>query len=468
MNSSIPTNAIVVVAAKVFVSNILKTVESAKSTHACPWLESARHIEQFDYYHPTKDILIKPCCSLRPKDPRDFQLDTGTGEANIKRMQAEFEQGHWPTECQVCRQEEQDGMISERIRAFEFMADYPRVMEQRIEIHIKLSNFCNLACRVCYPTESTTYGRTYDKDDPVVFTQPDISEHKHWPVLLDYLEKRILGDRWIDLCLVGGETTITPGTYALAEWLQEKGYIGKLNLALSSNMMNISDKLFDLFDLFKTVTVSASLDSTHDNFHYVRWPGTWDKATHTIECILERKRKGSPIRLQICPNFNINNVFYFDDFLDYWADNQFDLMMIFNFYAPEVFRIDTLPPYIRPALLGRLKSCLDHRFFYQQQQTQKVRSWLMTTIDRLSDEGNFNPLVWQRYLVANAEFDYSTDTSLWIYNSRLGDLFSPDDRIYYEQAFQMAQSRRLTDETAMLFTSVHPRWDMIPIREVQS
>jgi len=447
------------------VSDVSTFIKSAKSTHACPWLESARHIEQFDYYHPTKDILIKPCCSLRPQDPRDFQFDTGTGEANIKRMQEEFAQGQWPRECQVCRQEEQDGMISERIRAFEFIRDNPGVMEKRIEVHLKFSNFCNLACRVCYPTESTTYGRTYDSTNPAVFTQPDISEHKHWPMLLDYLEKLILGDRWIQLCLVGGETTITPGTYALGAWLQEKGYIGKLNLALASNMMNIPDKLFDLFDQFKSVVVSASLDSTNDNFHYVRWPGTWDKATATVTRILERKRTGSPIRLQICPNFNINNVFYFDDFLDYWADNEFDIMLIFNLYSPEVFRIDTLPPYIRPLLLARLKSCLDHRFFRKHQHTQKVRSWLTTTIDRLSDYSNWKSFLWDRYLVANAEFDHSTNTSIWIHNSRLGDLISAHDHSYYEQAFQMSKDRRLTDETAILQTSVHSRWDMIPIRE---
>lgn len=448
---------------KVSVSDTLKIIDSAKRTHSCPWLSSARHIEQFDYYHSTKDILIKPCCSLRPEDPKDFQLDTGTGEQNIQRMKTQFEQGTWPVECQVCKKEEQDGMISERIRAFEFMQDFPGVMEKRLEIHLKFSNLCNLACRVCLTTESTTYGRTYSAEDPEFFTQADISLHANWSVLLDYLEKHILQDRWIELCLIGGETTLTPGTYVLGDWLRDKGYSGRINLAFASNMMNIPDRLFELFDHYRSVTISASLDSTHDNFHYVRWPGTWSKATNTVSRVLERKKQGSSIRLQVCPNFNINNVFYFDDFLDHWADHDFDLMLIFNFYAPEVFRIDTLPDYIRPALIERLTRCLDHRFFSQKKNIEKVRAWLLTTIERLNDKTNIKPMVWQRYLAANAEFDLVTETSIWHYNSRLGDLMSHSDRDYYHRAYEQARIYRITSEPAALFTSTHSRWAMIPV-----
>lgn len=455
--------------AKVSVSDPLARIETGKNTHFCPWLRTARHIEQFDYYHPTKDILVKPCCSLRPADPQDFQLDTGTAEQNISRMATEFEQGRWPRECQVCFKEEQQGMISERLRAFEANIHRPDAMQAIRHLHLKFSNLCNLACRVCNSTESTTYGRKVETRDPAIFTQPDISEHRHWPILLEYIEKHILADDRIKLCLVGGETLLAPGIDVLGQWLIDKGYINRIDLVFSTNMLSIPDRVLDLSRQSASVIVCASLDSTHDNFHYVRWPGTWDKATAALQKLSRyREEHETNITLQISPNFNINNIFYLDDFLEYWSDHHYDTMLVFNLYAPEVFRIDTLPVRLRPRLLERLRACLDHRFFTQSRDTHTVRSWLMTTIDRLSDYTNENLEMWNRYLVVNAEFDHITETSIERYNSRLAELFSQQDRDLYQWALARAGSKRLTSSPGILFDNANPQWQQISIRKAET
>lgn len=456
---------IVAVAAKVSVFDPLAAIEAGKKTHMCPWLSTARHIEQFDYYHPTRDILVKPCCSLRPQDPKDFQLDTGTAEKNIARMAQEFNQGQWPKECLVCHQEEDQGMISERLRAFEANIARPKAMSAIRHIHIKFSNLCNLACRVCTTTESTLYGRTVETQDPSVFTQEDISQHRDWSLVLDYIEPRILSSDSIKILLVGGETTLAPGIQVLAQWLTDRGYISRVEFVFSSNMLNMPDRLLDLLAKSAKVTIAASLDSTYDNFHYVRWPGTWQRVTATVDKILAYRRDhGVDIHMQISPNFNINNIFYLDDFLDYWSDHEYDSMMVFNVYAPAVFRIDTLPAYIRLELLQRLKACLDHRFFSQNRDTKAVMSWLVTTIERLSDLSNVDQTLWNQYLVVNAEFDHVTGTRLWDFNSRLVQVMSRDDIEYYHQALERAERFRVTEKPGMLFDRDSSQWDLIPIR----
>ena len=465
LSSSTAANAIVAAAAKVSVFDPLAAIEAGKKTHLCPWLHTARHIEQFDYYHPTRDILVKPCCSLRPQDPKDFQLDTGTAEKNIARMAQEFKQGQWPIECQVCHQEEDQGMVSERLRAFEANIARPDAMSAIRHIHLKFSNLCNMACRVCTTTESTLYGRTVETQDPSVFTQADITQHRDWSMLLDYIECRILASDPIKICLVGGETTLAPGVQVLAQWLIDRGHIKRVEFVFSSNCLNMPDRLLDLLAQSAGVVIAASLDSTHDNFHYVRWPGTWQRATATVDKILAYRREHNvDITLQISPNFNINNIFYLDDFLDYWSDHEYDSMMVFNVYAPEVFRVDTLPAYMRPAILERLKACLDHRFFAQDRDTKAVMSWLLTTIERLSDLSNVDEILWNRYLVVNAEFDHVTDTRLWDYNSRLAQAMSRDDAEYYHQALTSAAQSRITEKPGMLFDRTSSQWNLIPIR----
>lgn len=440
-------------------SDAATAIDLGRKTHRCPWLHTARHIEQFDYYHPTKGILVKPCCSLRPNRPDDFELTSNRAEHNIQRMIKEFEQGMWPKECQVCEKEEFEGMISERLRAFDTPLHSIDAANTRRHLHVKFSNLCNLACRVCNSTESTLYGRKIEDRDPALFTQVDISEHTDWPQLLDYLEKEIHSIPNVRLCLVGGETTLAPGVDTLANWLIDNDYLRRIHIAFASNMINMPDSILDIGRQCASMTISASLDSTHENFHYVRWPGTWRRATDTVDKILKyRQEHQCKIILQICPNFNINNIFYFDDFLDYWSEHEHDMMLVFNLYAPSVFRIDTIPNYIRPHLIERLQRCLDHRFFAHSGYSEPVRFWLSTTIDRLLDFSNVNLEMWHRYLLVNAEFDQVTNTSIWTYNARLADLFSDSDRQFYQQVLARPRSNRLTRNPGILFDDNDSKW----------
>lgn len=378
----------------------------------------------------------------------------------------QFDQGQWPDECSVCHQEEQDGMISERLRGFETFIDRPEALDTIVHLHIKFSNLCNLACRVCNSTESTTYGRKIEDRDPAIFTQQDITLHPDWPLLLDYMEKIIESNQSIRICLVGGETTLAPGLEVLAVWLTEKNYLQRIRFAFTSNMLNMPDHVLDMGRQAKEMVISASLDSTHDNFHYVRWPGTWNKATATVHKILDyRRTHGGKIMLQVCPNFNTNNVFYFDDFLDYWADHEYDFMMVFNVYAPSIFRIDALPAYVRPHLIRRLERCLQHRFFSGTNHSELVMSWLTTTMERLSDFSNVNDELWIRYLRINAEFDHVTGTSIWDYNDRLADLLSEKDAAFYRAAVQDAVRFRFSKQPGLLFSDRSPEWQKIRVNQ---
>lgn len=443
-------------------SDLSRAIEVGRQSHSCPWLTTARHVEQFDYYHPTNGILVKPCCSLRPRDPKHFEL--GTQESNIQRMIGQFEQGQWPDECSVCRGEERDSMISERLRGFETFIDRPEALETVIHLHIKFSNLCNLACRVCNSTESTTYGRKIEERDPDIFTQQDITLHQDWPLLLDYIEQIISRNPAVRICLIGGETTLAPGLEVFAAWLTERNYIQNIKLAFTSNMLNMPDHVLELGKNSQEMVISASLDSTNENFHYVRWPGTWNKATATVDKILAyRRTHGARIMLQVCPNFNTNNVFYFDDFLDYWSDHEYDSMMVFNLYAPSVFRIDTLPAYIRPHLIERLSRCQQHRFFSSQKDSDLVLSWLTTTIERLQDFTNINDELWMRYLRINAEFDHVTGTSIWDYNARLADLLTDEDAAFYRTAVDAAARHRLSKQPGLLFADNNPTWQKIRV-----
>lgn len=446
-------------------------LELGKKTHFCPFVYTARHIEQFDYYHPSKGVLVKPCCSLRPSDPRDFALGSDQLEQNLIRMKQQFDAGQWPKECVICHGEERDGLISERLRAFESyfsQEGIERLMKTRrpdnFEMHLKFSNFCNLACRVCNTTESTTYGKIIDVEDPDIFVQQDISNHAEWNYLLRYLKEKL--DQNLDsyrFCLVGGETTLTPGVYILDQWLLEHNYVHKIDLVLASNMTHMPDKLLDLFGRYKSVTLSASLDSTHENFHYVRWPATWHKAVQNLNKVLDYQKKYQKnIDIFVTPNFNINNIFYFDDFLDFWNHNEYHGMTVFNLYSPDAFRIDTLPSYIRQHLLTRLMLVRNHAFFKSSKPgAELVLSWLNSTIERLSDDTNANNKKWQRYLAVNAEFDYLTKTDLFYYNSRLGDLMSETDRAYYIKCRNRSQTFRITKHPNVLFDNNSRDWSII-------
>ena len=398
----------------------------------------------------TTDIYQTCCCNL---DAKLFVPTPGTDAfAEIKQQQLD---GTWPTACHLCQKEEQNGGQSERLRAF---AEIPQdrfelfVEKQQVrefEFRIKFSNFCNLACRSCTPDESSTYAKitntVIDKQYEV-----DIStDPAHWNFIVTQIPALLKQNHNFFVHFIGGETLVQPGMTKLLTWMVRTKLASKVSVRLTTAMTVCpSQELLDLLSQFRSVDINLSIDSVGENYQYVRWPARFSKIEFNLETLIGynaplvikngRKVRAPLWKCAISPVFSLNNIFYIDDWLDYWHQwYQQHGFAFHNFVANMTMQtnhldIQALPETYRPALAAHLRQCLTHPIFSAYpEQLAAVYTFLNFTIGELENNAS-DPELWQKFLRHTAYFDQKTKLSFAKFNQRLYNILSTSDQEQFQ------------------------------------
>jgi len=400
------------------------------------------------------NIIYKTCCCNL--DARTFVASTGLDPfAEIKAQQLA---GEWPTACHRCRSEEHHGGQSERVVGFMM---YPTQRLQKFidttvvndyEVRVKFSNLCNLACRSCSPTESSSYARITNTTVDTQY-EVDISESpEHWEfITASILEKKDLYEHFY-VHFIGGESLIQPGMKKLIDWMIDQGIAPDINLRLTTALtVNPNQDLLSKMSQFKTIDINLSIDSVDRNYQYIRWPARFEKIEINLDTLVDFDKKltvqrGRKVWMPrwncvLTPVFSLNNIFYIKDWIDYW-NNWFArkgfvfLMFSINLTEPTWhLDVEALPLEYRPVLAGILTECLTHELFVRYpNETKALYNFLTSTIDELATMPE-NLEQWQKYLSHTAYFDKKTNQSFAILNERLYNILSMNDRSTFQYIF---------------------------------
>lgn len=386
------------------------------------------------------------CCNL---DAALFVPSKGSDPfVEIKQQQA---QGQWPDACRHCLKEETNGGQSERLRSFVEMPQdrlghfIKSKQVAEFEVRIKFSNLCNLSCRSCSPFESSTFARITNN---VVneFFETDISDsEQHWDFITNAIMQKHNRYQHFFVHFIGGETLIQPGMTKLLSWMCEQGIAEKINLRLTTAMtVNPRDELMELLSRFKSVDILLSIDSVGENYSYIRWPARFEKIERNLDTLISYKNqmtivKGRKVmrpiwKCAVSPVFSLNNIFYIDDWLNYWCDWYEQRGFVFHNYAAnlvdqtEHLDVQALPQRYRPELAKKLQQCLDHRIFKQwPDQMRGIYNFIVTTVGEL-DTAPDNDQLWKKYLNHTAYFDQKTKMDFTKYNQRLYNVLNESDQ----------------------------------------
>jgi len=402
------------------------------------------------------------CCNL---DESLFVPAAGTDVfAEIKQQQLE---GEWPSACYRCWKEEANGGQSERLRAFaelpqdrfELFTETQEIRE--FEFRIKFSNFCGLACRSCTPFESSTFAKL---TNAVVseFYENDISEDaEHWSRITSQIPALIDKAEYFFVHFIGGETLIQPGMSKLLRWMVDQDIASRVNIRLTTAMtVNPSTELLELLTKFASVDINLSIDSVGQNYQYVRWPARFSKVEDNLESLItfrpsltvKNGRKTSVPRWKcaVSPVFSLNNIFYIDDWLEYWYQWYRSHGIVFhNFVANLTMQtnhldVQALPTQYRPQLAESLRKCLLHPIFdAYPNHLAAVYNFLNITIAEL-ENNRPQPELWEKFLRHTAYFDQKTNLSIATFNQRLYNILTTED----QQKFKTIQHN--TDPTIAL------------------
>jgi len=294
---------------------------------------------------------IRPCCRYdQPKAQINYPMpslkNTDLNEAwNSKEMQnlrQAFIDGVEPIECSWCWAEEKVGIHSFRERYekrakdlqktdLDLIADPPRIYD------LKLSNTCNLKCRMCGPQASSLIAKEENRNIPYLYSSK----------IIDTVNEDIFFGGWLpymkELELTGGEPFFSTENKKLLQRIGESEYAKNIQILITTNGMFYDKKTLDTLTKFKKVIISFSIDDVGSRLTYQRGGADWEK----IQGNILRMRENYPkFRVNIYRTVNIFNIWHLDELDTFCKDNGFSVADGL-LHEPVEYSIRNLPDFIK-------------------------------------------------------------------------------------------------------------------------
>lgn len=313
---------------------------------------------------------LRPCCKFTQPNPkneyqlpnmREDRLDVLWNDKRYQDLRKAFLDGKRPKECQSCWNEEESGIESFRtsfaklhgikVDDLEFspIAEFgPRAMD------LKLSNVCNLKCRICGPQASSTYLKELQSRFNIT-----IEDGTYW------MSNKILGTEneeiiknWakdlVHLEITGGDPMASPENVKILEMIVESGRASEISLLLNTNGTLYNNRLIDLFRFFKKVNVCLSIDDIGGRFEYQRYPASWESVQKNLSRYLDLSLKYPVIELVLVPTVSIFTVYNLPEY-DEWARSTGFLIHYNILHYDEFYSIKNLPDHIKHEVANRLE-----------------------------------------------------------------------------------------------------------------
>jgi MoaA/NifB/PqqE/SkfB family radical SAM enzyme len=220
--------------------------------------------------------LVMPCCHGDEKYPIGNIKEKNLEDISTANIRQQMLSGERPDACSKCWNMEDQNILSFRERTNSDWHNYDKKFKLKY-LDIRLSNKCNLMCRMCSgkfsnkiaQEEERLYGFTKYKDETLT---PDLLEKQ-----LQYIEKNI--DTLEHVYFAGGEPLINEEHYRILQLLIDHK---KTNITLryNTNLSLLKFKQYDIKELwnkFNKVIVGASIDLIGDQSNYVRYGIQYEK-----------------------------------------------------------------------------------------------------------------------------------------------------------------------------------------------
>jgi len=268
---------------------------------------------------------VRVCCQanitknkgvLRKDDGTSYNagtddLDEARNSSLIRHIRSLMMRGEWSEECLRCRTEEESGLVSRRSYEHErwpnFGIDDVRdwtsadgtIDTSRLPVvyyDLRFGNFCNLACRMCGPQDSTGWYEDWAKME-----NQDWFEDSHGIERMRVVNNRLVSDSygWHDsenfwrqiesnahniqhVYMAGGEPLLIERHYEFLERCVQIGAAGNMLIEYNTNMTTIPSRVMDLWQRFRQVQIGASIDGMGRVFEYQRHPANWEKVLRNM------------------------------------------------------------------------------------------------------------------------------------------------------------------------------------------
>lgn len=316
---------------------------------------------------------VFPCCesSAAIGNCADTPLKDIWNSPDMKQLRADMLNDSSSVSCNTCYIKENLGRDSLRKSSNRQFAHHATKIDQtqpdgtlpKFELNYvdaRFNNLCNLACRICTPTDSTSWHQP-----AVVLGMTDRSKS---PMLIAGKNKTDIYEQLLEtidtverIYFAGGEPLMIDQFYRIVEELDRRGR-HDVELLYNINMTQSSLKnksIFDVWKNFKKISVGASLDAEGERGEYLRTGTKWkDVIAFRKEMLSHRP----DIDFYISATAYILNILHLPDFHQSWVEQgligaeDFHIGLLFD---PEYLRADSAPEYLKQQVRQRYRQHLD-------------------------------------------------------------------------------------------------------------
>ena len=231
---------------------------------------------------------VRPCCYIRPSDNSNKDYDEFNWKNSFPELKETMETG-WAKECEYCRLDELHNGSSPRTSR----AKYHVPGDEKTIFDLKITNTCNLSCRMCTPKSSSTW-------DKVVKANKDANLEKHWDPIKPLTSPFSWHNKFLSevknnldkvkyLKFTGGEPFLVKHTKEVCKYAIESGASSSTELKFISNgQVTLDDEWFEIFSKYREVQIDISVDGIGSRYEYIRPYSKWSNIEDFINNIKKR------------------------------------------------------------------------------------------------------------------------------------------------------------------------------------
>ncbi len=277
----------------------------------------------------------------------DFSKNTYAEIINsdqLKQIRLDMLAGKKISNCQNCYDSENLKGQSFRKSSNENYQDLiPKLIENTLEdgtlvdpkmyyMDYRFSNLCNLACRTCGGTLSSTIAaekKDFNEEQIIELRSKNVLNHKENVISFSYARPDFLD---VDvypylkdvrqIYFAGGEALMHDEHYHTLKYIIDNGLSKKIQLTYSTNLTTLKYKGVDFVELWKefdSIYFLASIDGHEEKLEYIR-KGTNNKNVFSnLKKLLDFKENhhSKNISVNICYTHSILNCYYSAEFFEY-------------------------------------------------------------------------------------------------------------------------------------------------------
>lgn len=233
---------------------------------------------------------------------------------------------------------------------------------------IRLTNRCNLRCRMCFPGDSDQIANIVRELESRKISSPLAGyEMIDDPASIDNLLNRLMDlPRLKTIRLAGGEPFIMPEVRRLLSRLAEAGKTD-VKIEIITNCTSADPRMLSILERFETVAITCSIDGVGETLEYQRYPSRWKTIETNFMCFYN-----SRFDLFISPCIGILNYLDLPSFFR-WT-RQFDVLVFYNeIQDPSFMNFRYIPEEVRSKFYESFSSMdlgkIDQRWQVFQEET---------------------------------------------------------------------------------------------------